>query len=143
MKIFRGCSDYDSALDNRAKLLRACHKGEASSSYCPVCNQYFTSERYLCSHNTPKHGQAAQDNRVQPHSAQIDLSTPFSCSVCYFTSSSTKGIKIHIRRKHPDHPSIPVYIPGTVCLVSECILDQRQPRVLKSICASHTNGPKS
>ena len=64
--------------------------------------------------------QAAQDNRVQQHSAQTDLSTPFSCSVCNFTSSSTKDIKIHIRRKHPDHPAITVNITGIVCLVSGC-----------------------
>ena len=118
MKI--GCSDYDRALDNRAQLLRACYKGEVSASYCPACNQYFTSDRYLRSHNTQKHGQAAQDNRVQQHSAQTDLSTPFSCSVCNFTSSSTKDIKIHIRRKHPDHPAITVNITGIVCLVSGC-----------------------
>ena len=56
MKILRGCSDYDRALDNRAQLLRACHKGEVSAtcSYCPACNQYFTSDRYLRSHNTQK-----------------------------------------------------------------------------------------
>ena len=54
--------------------------------------------------------------------AQTDLSTPISCSVCNFTSSSTKGIKIHIhvRRKHPDHPAITVNITGIVCLVSGC-----------------------
>ena len=120
MKILSGCSDYDRALDNRAQLLRACHKGEVSASYCPACNQYFTSDRYLRSHNTQKHGLAAQDNRVQQHSAQTDLSTPFSCSVCNFTSSSTKGIKIHIHRKHPDHPAITVNITGIVCLVSGC-----------------------
>ena len=113
MKILQGCSGYDRALENRARLLCACHKGEVSASYCPACNQYFISERYLRSHNTQKHGPAAQDNRVQQHSAQTDLSTPF-------TSSVIKGIKIHIRRKHPDHPSITVKITGIVCLVSEC-----------------------
>ena len=54
MRILSGCSDYDRALDNRAQVLRACHKGEVSASYCPACNQYFTSDRYLRSHNTQK-----------------------------------------------------------------------------------------
>eukprot|EP00731_Ephydatia_muelleri_P009125 Em0004g1463a len=133
MKILSGCSDYDRALDNRAQLLRACHKGEVSASYCPACNQYFTSDRYLRSHNTQKHGLAAQDNRVQQHSAQTDLSTPFSCSVCNFTSSSTKGIKIHIRRKHPDHPAITVNITGISTTVHIVGLDKESLKLLPSL----------
>ena len=132
MKIFQGCSDYDSALDKRAKLLCACHKGEESSSYCPVCNQYFTSERYLHSHNAQKHGQAAQESRAQPHSTQTNLSTPFSCSVmgCNFTSSSTKGIKIHTSRKHS---SITVNTIGFVhvCLVPGCIFTSESTKGVK------------
>ena len=94
--LFSGAALVEENLHEKARTLRDCHKGASSlpnNNYCLICNKHFTSEKYLKSHNTQKHGQCAKS----PHSPN-DFSCPFP--LCSFTSKSQKGIKIHQHHKH-------------------------------------------
>ena len=61
-------------------------------SVCTICNnKSFTSDHYLRSHHTQKHG---PNNRV----TMYDIKCPQNG--CSFSSRSEKGIKIHMTRIH-------------------------------------------
>ena len=88
-----GSISLDTALDDKAKFLRACRKGKPflPCSVCTICNKSFSSDRYLRSHHTQKHG---PKNRVTTY----DIKCPQNG--CSFSSHSEKGIKIHMTRIH-------------------------------------------
>ena len=124
--LFSGAALVEENLHEKARTLRNCHKGASSlpnNNYCLICNKHFTSEQYLKSHNTQKHGQCTKS----PHPPN-DFSCPFP--LCSFTSKSQKGIKIHQHHKHKsqsDEPSpndceLSVSCPATDCqFKSTCI----------------------
>ena len=117
--LFNGVALMEAKLNEKARLLRDCQKGASSlqhGCYCSICNKGFTSEKYLRSHNTQKHGQRAR--ATHPPS-------DFSCPVplCSFTSNSIKGIKIHQHHKHKEQAgetSTNQYTHSMLCPVSDC-----------------------
>ena len=88
-----GAKDIES-LNNKYKIRQACQMGlsSPSKSKCNICNKFFTSDRYLRSHFTQKHG----SNRLFA-SSLLSVQKCFSCPIrgCALTSESEKGIKIH------------------------------------------------
>ena len=119
--LFNGAALMEAKLNEKAKarMLRGCHKGASSlqhSCYCSICNKYFTSAKYLRSHNTQKHGQ---------HARATHPPNDFSCPVplCPFTSNSIKGIKIHQHHKHKEQDgetSTNHYAHSVLCPASDC-----------------------
>ena len=122
MKIIRGCSDYDRALDNRAQLLRACHKGEVSASYCLACNQYFTSDHYLRSHNTQNmaklHKITESNNTVPKHPFHVLSATLHPPLQKALRSTYVENIQ-----------TILLSLSTLQASSQDAVLDQRLPRV--------------
>ena len=89
-----GVKAIDESLNNKYKIRQARQIGlsSPSKSKCNICNKFFTSDRYLRSHLTQKHG----SNSLFA-SSLLSVQKCFSCPIrgCAFTSESEKGIKIH------------------------------------------------
>ena len=127
--LFNGAALMEAKLNEKARMLRDCHKGASSlqhGCYCSICNKGFTSEKYLRSHNTQKHGQHARATHPLTHPPRATHSpSDFSCPVplCSFTSNSIKGIKIHQHHKHKEQAgeaSTNQYTQSVLCPASDC-----------------------
>ena len=88
-----GSVSLDIAIDDKTKILQACCKGKPffPCSVCTICNKSFSSDRYLQSHHTQKHG---PNNRVRMYYIKCPQNG------CSFSTHSEKGIKIHMARIH-------------------------------------------
>ena len=100
------CAEHNSKLDEDDKKRRAIHKDDGYADEgckCHICGQRVTSDKYLKSHITQKHNEAAKQRRMcqrqQQHTEQINS---LMCLVpdCRFIPANQKGCKIHLRRKH-------------------------------------------
>ena len=66
-----------------------------------------------------QHAAAVQPPAKEPTSQSTEISNPFKCDQCDFSSDSKRGLNIHIGRVHrPEPASIDQQKPDELCLLS-------------------------
>ena len=143
-----GAKTIDESLNNKYKSRKACQKGlsSPSKSKCNLCNKYFTSDQYLHSHFTQKHG----SNSLSASSSLV-IQKCFSCPIrgCTFTSDSEKGVKIHSCRIHKGATMSGEHIPpintavSASCQIPGCPFSSNSIKGIKIHLRKYHNWSKS